>query len=109
MKFANSARAIALSALLGLGAGFWYPAIWAATLSGADDIFSFDMWCLEMKLYPSQRCDVRRPEDVKAYEQYRATAERYSEQRAQQGRREQQLNRKLNPDPSNRTQIPITK
>jgi hypothetical protein len=40
-------------------------------------ILSFDMWCLENKRYEPERCDARRPDDVAAFEQYRATVERY--------------------------------
>ena len=38
---------------------------------------SFDAWCQETRQYPTDRCDARRPEDVKAFEDYRAVIERY--------------------------------
>jgi hypothetical protein len=38
---------------------------------------SFDLWCQETQQYPSDRCEARRPEDVKAFEDYRAVIERY--------------------------------
>jgi len=38
---------------------------------------SFDAWCQETQQYPTDRCDARRPEDVKAFEDYRAVIERY--------------------------------
>jgi hypothetical protein len=40
-------------------------------------ILSFDMWCLENKHYDPARCDARQPDDVAAFEEYRATVERY--------------------------------
>jgi hypothetical protein len=95
------------STFLALGISFGNPAVWAATLNGSDDVFSFDMWCQDMKLYPAQRCQARQAADVKAYEQYRTTAERYAEQRAQQAKRDQQLNQKLNSDPLSRQQTPL--
>lgn len=69
-------------------------------VGAAEEMFSFEMWCLEMRLYPSARCDVRRPEDVKAYEQYRAEVEQFDRQRAARNQRDENLKRKLNPDPS---------
>jgi hypothetical protein len=40
-------------------------------------VLSFDMWCQENKRYDAERCDERRPDDVAAFETYRATVERY--------------------------------
>jgi hypothetical protein len=40
-------------------------------------VLSFDMWCQETKGYPAERCDAREPADEAAFEQYRATVERY--------------------------------
>jgi hypothetical protein len=75
---------------------------WEATgpirASEHDEVFSFDMWCLEMRLFPSARCDSRRPDDVKAYEQYRATAERYDQARAVRAKRDLELKQKLDRD-----------
>jgi hypothetical protein len=64
------------------------------------EAFSFDMWCLEMKLYPVSRCDARSSDDVKAYERYRATVEQYTAQRSAQQKREQELRDRLNRDPT---------
>jgi hypothetical protein len=107
MKFQMGKPAILSGAILALAISFGYPAIWAATLNGSDDVFSFDMWCQDMKLYPAQRCHSRQPDDLKAYEQYRAAAERYAEQRVQAAKRDQQLNQKLNSDPLSRQQTPL--
>lgn len=107
MKSRLRKSAILTGALLALGISFGFPVTRAATLSGSDDVFSFDMWCQEMKLYPAQRCQARQAQDLKAYEQYRTTAERYAEQRAQKEKRDQQLNQKLNSDPLSRQQGPL--
>jgi hypothetical protein len=56
------------------------------------------MWCLEMRLYPSARCDARRPEDVKSYEQYRAQVEKFDQARATRAERDRAIQQKLNPD-----------
>jgi hypothetical protein len=68
--------------------------------AGETEVFSFDMWCLEMQLYPVARCDARRSDDVKAYERYRATVEQYAAQRTLQEKRDQQLKDRLNRDPT---------
>jgi hypothetical protein len=109
MKIQMSKPTILTAAFLALGISFSFgsPTVWAATLNGSDDVFSFDMWCQEMKLYPAQRCMARQPADLKAYDQYRTTAERYAEQRAQQTKRDQQLNQKLNSDPLSRQRTPL--
>jgi hypothetical protein len=72
---------------------------WEATApiraSEYNEVLSFDMWCLEMRLYPSARCDSRQPDDIKAYEKYRATAERYDQEQAARARRDLELKQKL--------------
>jgi hypothetical protein len=85
--------ALAIVTSLGLAAG------WEATdplrASESNEVFSFDMWCLEMRLYPSARCDSRQPDDIKAYERYRATAERHDQEQAARARRDLDLKQKL--------------
>jgi len=71
-------------------------------VGAAEELFSFDMWCLEMRLYPAARCDARRAEDVKAYQQYRTDVEQFDRQRASRNQRDEDLKRKLNPDTSAR-------
>jgi len=66
----------------------------------AEEMLSFEMWCLEMRLYPAARCDARRQDDVKAYQQYRADVEQFDRQRTTRNQRDENLKRKLNPDPS---------
>jgi hypothetical protein len=62
------------------------------------DILSFYMWCQDFKMLPPARCDARRPQDLKAYEQYRAAFERYDEQQSARAKREQELQQRLNRD-----------
>ena len=71
-------------------------------VGAAEEMLGFDMWCLEMRLYPAARCDARRAEDVKAYQQYRTDVEQFDRQRAVRDQRDEELKRKLNPDPSAR-------
>jgi hypothetical protein len=66
----------------------------------ATEAFSFDMWCLEMKLYPAARCNARGSDDVKDYERYRAAVEQYAAQRARQDKNDQALKDRLNRDPT---------
>lgn len=87
-----------LAILMLASAAAGYEAVKPA--GAAEEMLSFDMWCLEMRLYPSQRCDARRPEDVKAFEFYRAEVEQFDRQRATRNQRDADLKRKLNPDPS---------
>jgi hypothetical protein len=69
-------------------------------VGAAEEVFSFEMWCLEMRLYPAARCDARHADDVKAYQQYRADVEQFDRQRAARNQRDADLKRRLNPDPS---------
>jgi hypothetical protein len=77
----------------------------SAGVAPFDEVFSFEMWCLEMRLYPSQRCDARRPDDVKAYQVYRSTTERYLENRAARDKRDQQIHDRLDRDTPERKQV----
>jgi len=85
--------AFAIVMSLSLAAGWESTAPTRA--SEHNDVFSFDMWCLEMRLYPSARCDSRQPDDVKAYERYRATAERYDQEQVARAKRDLDLKQKL--------------
>ena len=77
-------RNLALALLLSINCA----ATAAIVASAYDEVLSFDMWCLEMRLYPSARCDTRRADDVKAYEQYRATTERFDQERTARAKRD---------------------
>src|SRR5260221_1522551 len=37
----------------------------------------FDLWCQQTQRYATERCAARRAEDVKAFEDYRSSIERY--------------------------------
>jgi phosphoglucomutase len=91
-------RNIALAVLLLASAGRGYESTGALSATTRDEVWSFDMWCLEMRLYPSQRCDARRTEDVKDYEFYRAEVEKFDKARNTQAERNKELQQKLNPD-----------
>jgi hypothetical protein len=61
---------------------------------------SFDRWCQEAKQYPAGRCDARRPEDVKAFENYRAIIERYELDYQKRVQHNEELQTNLNRDPT---------
>jgi hypothetical protein len=65
-------------------------------------VLGFDMWCMEVEALSEARCDMRRPEDVRAYREYRAMMERYREERDAELRKERELFERLNRDPTNR-------
>jgi len=60
---------------------------------------SFDIWCLELQLYPAARCESRNSDDMQAYEHYRALAEQFAQQKAANERHDQELMDLLNRDP----------
>jgi hypothetical protein len=91
-------RKILLAAVLLAVAGWSYESTRVLGATQREEIFSFDMWCLEMRLYPAARCDVRRPEDVKSYEQYRAEVEKIDQTRSTRAERDRAIQQKLNPD-----------
>src|SRR3954469_8465940 len=60
----------------------------------------FDLWCQQTQRYAADRCAARRPEDVKAFEDYRATVERYELDYLRQQDRDQQVRGRINRDPN---------
>jgi hypothetical protein len=91
---------IAFLTMLSLSHGAGAAVASSAGTTGSDSkAFSFDMWCLEMQLYPSERCNARRADDVKAYERYRTSVEQFELQRAAREKRDLELRQKLNRDP----------
>ena len=60
----------------------------------------FDLWCQQTQRYPAERCTARRAEDVKAFEDYRASIERYELDFLKQQDREQQVRERINRDPT---------
>jgi len=61
---------------------------------------TFELWCQETQRYPAERCNARRPPDVKAFEDYRAAIERYELQYLKQVEREKRIIDSVNRDPT---------
>lgn len=89
------ARNGALAAIL-VGATAWSLQATKATETKSEPAWSFDMWCLEMQLYPARRCDARMPEDLQEYAKYRQDVEKYNEQEQAQAKRDQEILQRLN-------------
>jgi hypothetical protein len=60
----------------------------------------FDLWCQQTQRYAADRCAARRPEDLKAFDDYRASIERYELDFLKQQQREQEVRTRINRDPS---------
>jgi hypothetical protein len=60
----------------------------------------FDLWCQQTQRYASTRCAARRPEDVKAFEDYRASVERYELEYLKQVQKDQNARVRTNRDPT---------
>ncbi len=60
----------------------------------------FDLWCQQTQRYPAERCTARRPEDVKAFEDYRSSIERYELDYLRQVQKDQEMQSRINRDPS---------
>src|ERR1700712_4663472 len=88
---------IVLGVLVLAGAGWGYTTPLALGATSREEVLGFDMWCQEMRLYPAARCEARREEDVKAYQQYRVEVEQFDRERAARQQRDQALLKKLNP------------
>lgn len=89
------ARRGALAAILA-GATVWsFQAIKAAETK-SEPAWSFDMWCLEMQLYPAKRCDARMLEDLQEYAQYRRDVDKYNQQEQAKAKRDQDILQRLN-------------
>jgi len=65
---------------------------------------SFDAWCQETQQYPTDRCDARRPEDVKAFEDYRAVIERYELDYLKRVQQNEELKANIRRDPTQTVQ-----
>lgn len=95
----NYSRHAAITILLLAGAAWGYEISNAFSATPREEILSFDMWCLEMKLYPAQRCDLRREDDLRAFERYRSDVEKFNQARSAREQRDSQLQQKLNQSP----------
>lgn len=84
-------RRNALAAAVLAGVGVWTYQTVGAPRSEIAQAWSFDMWCLEMQLYPAKRCDARMPEDLKEYDAYRAYVEKYRQGQQDKDRRDQEI------------------
>lgn len=59
----------------------------------------FDLWCQQTQRYEADRCIARRAEDVKAFEDYRTSIERYELDYLKQIQRSQDAQVRTNRDP----------
>jgi hypothetical protein len=59
----------------------------------------FDLWCQQTQRYSADRCMARRPEDVKAFEDYRSSIERYEVEHLKQQQKEEDFRALTNRDP----------
>src|SRR5258705_11363774 len=60
----------------------------------------FDLWCQQTQRYAADRCAARRAEDVKAFEDYRGSIERYELDYLKQVQKQQDVRTRTNRDPS---------
>jgi len=60
----------------------------------------FDLWCQQTQRYAAERCAARRAEDVKAFEDYRSSIERYELDYLKQVQKDQNVRTRTNRDPS---------
>jgi len=51
-------------------------------------VWSFNMWCIEMEMLSSERCNERRPEDWTAYQEYISRTERFEQEISEEERRQ---------------------
>ena len=99
-----------LAVLLAAGAGLLPGASWAQVLQGDRGpapaltlnvrTMDFDLWCQQTQRYAPDRCAARRPEDLKAFGDYRASIERYELDFLKQQQKEQEVRSRINRDPS---------
>ena len=59
----------------------------------------FDLWCQQTQRYDTNRCEARRPEDVKAFEDYRTAVERYELDFLKQQQRDDAFRAQVSRDP----------
>src|SRR5256885_12776532 len=63
-------------------------------------IMTFDSWCQNTQRYNADRCQARRAEDVKAFEDYRGAVERYELDYLKQVQKERDIRSLTNRDPT---------
>ena len=60
----------------------------------------FDLWCQQTQRYSADRCAARRAEDVRAFEDYRSSIERYELDHLKQVQKDQEFRTRANRDPT---------
>jgi len=60
----------------------------------------FDLWCQQTQRYSADRCAARRAEDVRAFEDYRSSIERYEIDHLKQVQKDQEIRTRTNRDPT---------
>jgi len=60
---------------------------------------AFDLWCQQTQRYAAERCAARRPEDVRAFEDYRSSIERYEIDHLKQVQKDEGFRERANRDP----------
>ena len=91
-----AAGALLVAAFLPLFAAAAEPTYRPST---APEAPSFELWCLQIQLYPAARCDARNSGDTENYEHYRALTEQFAQTRAAQEERDRELMDRLDRDP----------
>ena len=61
---------------------------------------TFDLWCQQTQRYSADRCHARSDADVKAFEDYRSSVERYELDYLKQQQRDRDLEYRTNRDPT---------
>jgi hypothetical protein len=59
---------------------------------------NFDLWCQETERLPVERCNERRPEDVRTFEEHRAVVERFELQLLMDRERAAEAEKRVNRD-----------
>jgi hypothetical protein len=96
----STGPALLVSALVILGSGATLAQPVSGPLNYDVKTMTFELWCQETQRYPADRCSARRPDDVRAFEQYRAAIERYELQYLKQVERERRIQDSVNRDPT---------
>ncbi len=91
----RSARNAVLLALTAAMGAWTYQAVGAADRP-VEEAWGFDMWCLEMQLYPASRCDAHTAEDLRDYQQYRADVEKFRQEQQGRLKRDHQVLQRFN-------------
>ena len=87
----------AITSLLGAGV-IGLILIQSVSAQRPNETLSFYMWCQDFRMLPVERCEARQSDDLKAYEQYRASFERYDAQQSARAKRDKDLQQRLDHD-----------